>query len=105
MTHGDAPSGRQVEVRMGDCWLRDGVSQTRHMYLDMLAHSLLMHQLRRSSTEESAFRRLITIGKACRAVLRETFRSTTEWAVQQAVHQEQGTKPQAEQPIQRQDEP
>jgi len=33
---------------MGDCQLRDGQGQTRHMYLVMLAYSLLMKQLRQS---------------------------------------------------------
>jgi hypothetical protein len=76
--------GKQ-ELGMGDCQLRDGQGQTRHMYLVMLAYSLLMHQLRRSSAKEWAFRRLTTIGEACRAVLGETLKSTLEWAVQQVV--------------------
>lgn len=80
--------GKQ-ELGMGDCQLRDGVGQTRHMYLVMLAYSLLMHQLRRSSAKEWAFRRLTTIGEACRAVLDETLRSTLEWAVQQVLQNPQ----------------
>jgi hypothetical protein len=76
--------GKQ-ELGMGDCQLRDGVGQTRHIYLVMLAQSLLMHQLRRSSAKEWAFRRLTTIGEVCRAVLGETLRSTIEWATQQAI--------------------
>jgi predicted DNA-binding transcriptional regulator YafY len=31
---------------MGDCQLRSGLGQTRHMHLVMLAHNLLMRQLR-----------------------------------------------------------
>jgi hypothetical protein len=76
--------GKQ-ELGMGDCQLRDGTGQTRHMYLVMLAYSLLMHQLRRTSAKEWAFRRLTTIGEACRAVLRETLRSTLDWAIEQVV--------------------
>lgn len=76
--------GKQ-ELGMSDCQLRDGVGQTRHMYLVMFAYSLLMRQLRRSSAKEWAFRRLTTIGEACRALLGETIRSTIEWAVQQVV--------------------
>lgn len=76
--------GKQ-ELGMGDCQLRDGRGQTRHMYLVMLAYSLLMHQLRCSSAKEWAFRRLTTIGEACRAVLDETLRSTLDWAIQQVV--------------------
>ena len=68
---------------MGDCQLRDGQGQTRHMYLVMLAYTLLMRQLRQASAKEWAFRRLTTIGEACRAVLNDTLRTTIEWAVHQ----------------------
>ena len=37
--------GKQ-QLGMGDCQLRDGLGQTRHMYLVMLAYTLLMRQLR-----------------------------------------------------------
>jgi hypothetical protein len=75
--------GKQ-ELGMGDCQLRDGQGQTRHMYLVMLAYSLLMRQLKQSSAKEWAFRRLTTIGEACRAVLNETLRTTLEWAIRHA---------------------
>ena len=39
---------------MGDCQLRDGQGQTRHMYLVMLAYSLLMNQLRQGRAKEWA---------------------------------------------------
>ena len=74
--------GKQ-ELGMGDCQLRDGQGQTRHMYLVMLAYTLLMRQLRQARAKEWAFRRLTTIGEACRAVLNDTLRTTIEWAVQQ----------------------
>jgi hypothetical protein len=74
--------GKQ-ELGMGDCQLRDGQGQTRHMYLVMLAYSLLVRQLRQSSAKEWAYRRLTTIGEACRAVLNETLLDTLEWALRQ----------------------
>jgi hypothetical protein len=51
---------------MGDCQLRDGEGQTRHMYLVMLAYSLLMQQLGQGHAYEWAFQKLTTIGEACR---------------------------------------
>ena len=75
--------GKQ-ELGMGGCQLRDGQGQTRHMYLVMLAYSLLMRQLQQSRAKEWAFRRLTTIGEACRAVLNETLRTTLEWAIRHA---------------------
>jgi hypothetical protein len=75
--------GKQ-ELGMGDCQLRDGQGQTRHMYLVMLAYSLLTAQLRENRAKEWALRKLTTIGEACRAVLRETLRSTLAWAIDQA---------------------
>ena len=74
--------GKQ-QLGMGDCQLRDGQGQTRHMYLVMLAYSLLMVQLRQDRAQEWALCRLKTIGEACRAMLRETLRSTLAWVVDQ----------------------
>jgi hypothetical protein len=74
--------GKQ-ELGMGDCQLRDGQGQTRHMYLVMLAYSLLMHQLRQNRAKEWALCKLTTIGEACRAMLRETMRTTLAWAIEQ----------------------
>lgn len=68
---------------MGDCQLRDREGQTRHMYLVMLACSLLMKQLRHGHAYEWAFQQLLTIGEACRAILRETLRKTLTWAIEQ----------------------
>jgi DDE superfamily endonuclease len=72
--------GKQ-QLGMGDCQLRDGQGQTRHMYLVMLAYSLLMRELGQGHAYEWAFQKLMTIGEACRAVLRETLRSTLSWAI------------------------
>jgi hypothetical protein len=74
--------GKQ-ELGMGDCQLRDGQGQTRHMYLVMLAHSLLMRQLGQDRAQDWALQKLTTIGEACRAMLRETLRTTLAWAIQQ----------------------
>jgi DDE superfamily endonuclease len=74
--------GKQ-ELGMGDCQLRSGQGQTRHMYLVMLAHSLLMRQLGQNRAQDWALQKLTTIGEACRALLRETLRTTLSWAIQQ----------------------
>ena len=73
--------GKQ-QLGMGDCQLRDGEGQTRHMYLVMLAYSLLVQQLRQGHAYEWAYRKLTTIGEACRAILRETLRTTLTWAIE-----------------------
>jgi Transposase DDE domain len=73
--------GKQ-QLGMGDCQLRDGEGQTRHMYLVMLAYSLLMRQLRQGHAYEWAFQKLTTIGEACRAMLRETLRQTLTGAME-----------------------
>lgn len=74
--------GKQ-ELGLGDCQLRNGEGHTRHLYLVMLAYSLLMSQLRQSRAQEWALHRLTTIGEACQAVLNETLRSTIAWAIAQ----------------------
>jgi hypothetical protein len=74
--------GKQ-QLGMGDCQLRDGQGQTRHMHRVMLAYSLLMKQLRQGHAYEWAYQKLTTIGEACRAILRETLRSTVTWAIDQ----------------------
>ena len=74
--------GKQ-ELGMGDCQLRSGQGQTRHMYLVMLAYSLLMTELRQSRAKTWAHEWLTTIGQACRAVNAETLRRTLEWAIAQ----------------------
>ena len=74
--------GKQ-ELGMGDCQLRSGQGQTRHMYLVMLAYSLLMRELKQTRAKGWALQRLTTIGQACRAVTAETLRTTLTWAMQQ----------------------
>jgi DDE superfamily endonuclease len=80
--------GKQ-QLGMGDCQLRDDQGQTRHMYLVMLAYSLLMRQLRQNRAQEWAFCRLTTIGEACRAMLRETLRTTLTWAIERVTEHSQ----------------
>jgi len=43
--------------------LRDVQGQTRHVYLVMLAYSLLMGELKQGRAREWAFHRLMTIGE------------------------------------------
>jgi hypothetical protein len=74
--------GKQ-QLGMGDCQLRNGQGQTRHMYLVMLAYSLIVRQLRQGCAREWAYQRLTTVGEACRAMLRETLRTTIDWATDQ----------------------
>jgi hypothetical protein len=74
--------GKQ-QLGLGDCQLRDLQGQTRHIYLVMLAYSLLMVQLRQGRATEWALHRLMTIGEACRAMTREALRTTLSWAIEQ----------------------
>lgn len=75
--------GKQ-HLGLGDCQLRSGEGQTRHFYLVLLAHSLLMTQLREGRVNGWATEKLMTIGEACRAVLRETLGQTISWALARA---------------------
>jgi DDE superfamily endonuclease len=74
--------GKQ-QLGLGDCQLRDPGGHTRHIYLVMLAYSLLMSELRQGRAKEWAIQRLMTIGEACRAMEKETLRETLSWAVEQ----------------------
>jgi hypothetical protein len=80
--------GKQ-QLGLGDCQLRDHQGQTRHMYLVMLAYSLLMGELRQGRAKEWAFHRLMTIGEACRAMIRESLRTTLTWAIEQVTGKNQ----------------
>lgn len=77
--------GKQ-HLGMGDCQLRNGRGQTRHLYLVFLAHSILMRQLRQSRVSDWALEHLTTIGQACRAVARETLNQTITWVVERVQH-------------------
>ena len=79
--------GKQ-QLGLGDCQLRDFQGQTRHMYLVMLAYSLLMSQLRQGRARDWALQRLTTIGEACRAMIRENLRATLAWVIEQVTEKE-----------------
>jgi len=73
--------GKQ-QLGMGDCQLRNGQGQTRHLYMVFLAYSVLMRQLRQGRSCAWALGRLTTIGEACRAALRQTLSDTLIWAIE-----------------------
>ena len=72
--------GKQ-ELGLGACQLRDGVGQTRHTYMVMLAHSLLVRELGNGSLREWCRVKLTTVGEACRELLRESIRSMVGWVM------------------------
>lgn len=74
--------GKQY-LGMGECQLRSGQSQTRHMYLVILAHSLLVSILKKNHPYEWAKITLNTIGEACRFVLKETLGKTISWVIEE----------------------
>jgi hypothetical protein len=49
----------------------------------MLAFSLLMGELKKGRAKEWALHRLMTISEDCRAMIRETLRTTLTWAIEQ----------------------
>ena len=59
------------------------------MYLVMLAYSLLMSELTQGRAKESALHRLMTIGESCRAMLKETLRTTLSSAIEHITRWEQ----------------
>jgi hypothetical protein len=83
--------GKQ-ELGMGDCQLRSGQGQTRHMYLVMLAYSLLMLELKQNRAKKWARTRLNTIGEACRAMANETLTNTIEWAIRNVIEKNLSAK-------------
>ena len=72
--------GKQ-HLGMGDCQLRNGEGHTRHMYLVMMAYSLLVAEMSHGRAREGTLAKLKTIGEACRAVLRETMGKTIDWVI------------------------
>jgi hypothetical protein len=55
----------------------------------MLAYSLLMGELKQGRAKEWALHRLMTIGEACRAMLKESLRTTLAWAIEQVTERKQ----------------
>ena len=72
--------GKQ-QLGLGDCQVRSGEGQTRHVYLVSAAYSLLMRSLQQSRAQNWARRTLTTIGEACRAVKAETLERMIDWVV------------------------
>jgi hypothetical protein len=70
--------GKQ-QLGLGDCQVRSGEGQTRHVYLVSAAYSLLMSSLYQCRPQEWARRTLTTIGDACRAVKAETLERMVDW--------------------------
>ena len=73
--------GKQ-QLGLGDCQVRSGEGQTRHVYLVSTAYSLLMRSLGQSRVQDWARRTLTTIGEACRAVKAETLERVVDWIVE-----------------------
>jgi DDE superfamily endonuclease len=74
--------GKQ-HLGMGECQLRTGAGQTRHMHLVVLAYTALMRQLKHDRAQDWAHVRLTTIGESCRLIARETLAKTLAWVVEQ----------------------
>ena len=72
--------GKQ-ELGLGDCQVRNGEGQTRHVSLVSAAYSLLMRSLHESRPQDWARTMLTTIGEACRAVKAETLERIVDWIV------------------------
>jgi DDE superfamily endonuclease len=70
--------GKQ-QLGLGDCQVRSGEGQTRHVYLVSAAYSLLMRSLHQSRPQDWARQTLRTIGEACRAVKAETLERMVDW--------------------------
>jgi DDE superfamily endonuclease len=70
--------GKQ-QLGLGDCQVRSGEGQTRHVYLVSAAYSLLMGSLHQYRPQDWARRTLTTIGEACRAVKAETLEHMVDW--------------------------
>jgi len=75
--------GKQ-QLGMGECQLRNGVGQTRHMHLVVLVYTALMRQLKHDRAIDWAHKHLTTIGESCRTIARETLGKTLVWAIEQA---------------------
>ena len=73
--------GKQ-QLGLGDCQVRSGEGQTRHVYLVSAAYSLLMRSLQQSRAQDWARRTLTTIGEACRAVKAETLARMIDWLLE-----------------------
>lgn len=69
------------QLGLGDCQVRSGEGQTRHVVLVSVAYSLLMHALQQGRPHEWARKTLSTIGEACRAVKGELLARLVDWII------------------------
>ena len=76
--------GKQ-HLGMGDCQLRSGLGQTRHLYLVFLAYSLIIAEMRHCRVSEWMKHTVTTVGEACRMMLRETLGNTISWAMERVI--------------------
>lgn len=75
--------GKQ-HLGMGDCQLRSGLGQTRHMYLVFLGYTALMRHVQHDRAMDWAHIRLTTIGESCRLIVRETLAKPLAWAIERS---------------------
>lgn len=75
--------GKQ-QLGLGECQLRDGKGQTRHMCLVVLVYTALMRQLKHDRALDWAHTCLMTIGEACSTIARETLGKTLAWAIERS---------------------
>jgi hypothetical protein len=73
--------GKQ-QLGLGDCQVRSGEGQTRHVSLVSTAYSLLMRSWQQVRPQHGARRTLTTIGEACRAVKAETLGRIVDWILE-----------------------
>jgi hypothetical protein len=71
----------KLHLGMGDCQLRSGLGQTRHLSVACRAYSVLLRQLGQGRARGGARERLTTMGQACMAVLRQTLNDTLAWVI------------------------
>ena len=62
--------------------------QTRQMSLVRLAYRLLLSPLRQGRAKQWACHRLMTIGEAGQAMIKEALRTTLSWAIEQVTRWE-----------------
>lgn len=73
--------GKQL-LGLGDCQLRDGRGQTRHVYLVFVAYSFLVSKVVIRCPEDEKGLKPRTVGEVCRSILQQVLRDTITWAIQ-----------------------
>lgn len=73
------------QLGLGECQIRNGEGQTRHVYLVSVAYSLLMTALQQTRPQDWARKKLTTIGEACRATKAETFGQMIDWVLDKSI--------------------